>query len=222
MRGRLRLRSIVLLALAISWCLSACSGNGSESGPAKAAADCRRTNGAPQQSRAFSDAASLSSVRLKPGPAITPKEASREAPARRGKPLILSGTIYAEDCRTPLAGAVIDVWQVDADGIYGPGHGTSHLRCCYLQGTVQTGADGRYTIETIEPGRYANDPSAPAHIHFDVHYRSAGLLTEVFFAGDPKVPADDSGGEVIRLRNDGDRKLARFDIVLAAAAETGD
>lgn len=157
-----------------------------------------------------------------PGPDITAKEAAAEAPARRGTPLIVSGTVYAADCSTPLEGVLIEAWQTDAEGVYGPGHGTDNLRCCFLQGTVKTGADGRYELETIRPGHYRGETSPPpAHIHLNVHHAGAGVLTEVQFAGDPYLPAGASGAEVIELRSesgpDGEHLSGRFDIVLAQA-----
>jgi catechol 1,2-dioxygenase len=159
-------------------------------------------------------------VKLGPGSAITPEEAAEEAPARRGTPLILTGTVYAEDCRTPLAGAIIEVWQTDSRGVYGPGDRSGNPRCCYLQGTLETDSSGRYTIETIRPGHYGR---RAAHIHLNVHYRDArGVLTEVLFAGDPYLTSAEPGAEVIRLRKESgpEGKLLRgkFDIVLAAEA----
>ncbi|MCH7860034.1 MAG: hypothetical protein IID14_10130, partial [Candidatus Marinimicrobia bacterium] len=35
-----------------------------------------------------------------------------------GAPLVVAGTIYANNCVTPLPGASIDVWQADGDGNY--------------------------------------------------------------------------------------------------------
>jgi protocatechuate 3,4-dioxygenase beta subunit len=157
-------------------------------------------------------------VKLGPGPDITSEEAAAEAPARRGQPLIVSGTVYAADCRTPLAGAVIEAWQTDARGVYGPGHGTDNLRCCYLQGTVKTDADGHYEIKTIRPGHYrGEEPPPPAHIHLNVHHGDGGVFTEVTFADDPYV-IEGEGAEAVRLRKQGSRLVGRFDIVLA---ETG-
>jgi catechol 1,2-dioxygenase len=225
-----------MLALAVSSALTACSGSGSEKGrsddrsstPRVAApsssmpTDCRLTRGGAAQGSTPESSDVLSFVKLQPGSAITPEEAAAEAPARRGTPLILSGTVYGSDCRTPLPGALIEVWQTDARGVYGPGHGSANARCCYLQGIVKTDSAGRYSIQTIQPGHYRGEETPPpAHIHFNVHYDGTpGVLTEVVFAGDPYLMGE-SGAEVIRLREDsgseGKRLLGRFDIVLAEA-----
>ena len=217
-------RFLALAALAASATLGACSGSEESSSTqptpsptVTTPADCRPTSGGEAQGTTSGSSGAPSSVKLKPSAAITPQEAAAEAAARRGTRIILSGTVYAADCTTPLAGAVIEAWQTDARGAYGPGHGGEELRCCYLQGFVETDADGRYEIRTIRPGHYRGENTPPpAHIHLNVHYAGAsGVLTEVVFAGDPYLPDDVSGPEVVTLRKDEGRLLGRFDIVLA-------
>ena len=220
----------VLVALATCVALAACSRSGEPSSStepatthsetaAAATDDCRPTTGGEAQGSVPESTDAPSVVRLKPGADITPEEAAAEAPARRGTPLILSGTVFAADCRTPLAGALIEAWQTDARGAYGPDSGSGEPRCCYLLGVVETDSDGRYSIRTIRPGHYRGlGPPPPAHIHLNVHYEGAGVLTEVLFAGDPYLPAGASGPEVIRLRKSEGRLLGRFDIVLAESS----
>lgn len=217
-----------LVALAASTALAACSGSGEgsstepASAPSETAAatgDCRPTIGEEAQGSVPASTEIPSVVRLEPGAEITPEEAAAEAPARRGTPLILSGTVYAADCRTPLAAALIEAWQTDARGVYGPGQAGGEPRCCFLQGLVKTDSDGRYSIRTIRPGHYRGEkPPPPAHIHLNVHYEGTGVLTEVVFADDPYLE-DDSHAGVIRLRKDGGRLLGRFDIVLAESSK---
>jgi len=206
-----------IAALALMCGLAACSGNGSETAgtetsPAQTAPECEATAGGPAQGTAGNPDGS--SIKLRPSAEITAEEAAKEAPHRKGTPLVVSGTVYEADCRTPASGAVINVWQTDARGGYGPGHGGDNLRCCYLQGSLETDSEGRYTIETIEPGHYrGEDPPPPAHIHMEVLYGDGGLLTEAFFAGDPYLE-DGAEGEVLTLEEDSGRLTARFDIVL--------
>jgi protocatechuate 3,4-dioxygenase beta subunit len=221
MRNVVPARAVVL---AVALCaLAACSGGDSETSPADApststAADCQPTTGGTAQGTPTAGTDARSFVKLGPGSEITKEEAAAEAPARRGRPLFISGTVYGPDCRTPLSGALIEVWQTDARGVYGPGQRSGELRCCYLQGTVKTDSDGEYRIQTIRPAHYrGEDPPPPAHIHFNIHHGETGVLTEVVFADDPYLPADASGGEVISLQKDGNRLLGRFDIVLARA-----
>jgi catechol 1,2-dioxygenase len=153
---------------------------------------------------------------------VTPEEAVAEAAARQGTPLIITGTVYANDCRTALAGAFIEVWQTDARGEYGPGHGTESLRCCYLLAALETDSRGQYRIQTIRPGHYRGaDPPPPAHIHFNVLYPGTlGVATELDFAGDPYLTKLDAHNEAISLHragSGGGLLRGRFDIVLASS-----
>src|SRR6266508_3805365 len=88
-------------------------------------------------------------IRLGPGLRVKPSAAAIAA-SRRGQRLVVSGTVYAPDCTTPLEGAVVHLWQANGDGVYGPGpQGPGEVRCCYLQGTLRTNARGRYQVETV-------------------------------------------------------------------------
>lgn len=121
-------------------------------------------------------------LELGPGPGISPTGA-------KGEKLVISGSVYAEDC-TPLAGAMMNVWQTDANGEYGPGHGTDDMRCCYLMGSLRTDARGRYQLITVKPAHYKGEQRPPpAHIHVEIsHARAGQLQTEIVFAGDPYLP----------------------------------
>jgi catechol 1,2-dioxygenase len=108
-----------------------------------------------------------------------------------GDRIALDGVVLADDCATPLAGAALDVWQADASGAYHePGAGEPFR----LRGNVAAAADGTWMVDTIKPGNYRNGPGwRPAHIHFIVShpgYRS--VTTQLYFAGDPYLPPNDS------------------------------
>jgi catechol 1,2-dioxygenase len=182
---------------------------------------CTVTPGEPAQGTAPAAGDAPSRVRLGPAPELR-GSARAAAAARHGQRLLVSGTVYAADCATPLAGATLQVWQTDADGVYGPGHGTANITCCYLQGTLRTDARGRYEFTTVKPGRYQGltDPP-PAHIHFDVRHPDAGgLMTELLFEGDPSLSP--GLGHVARLTtvagSDPPLQRASFDIVLPRRA----
>src|SRR6266508_910787 len=125
------------------------------------------------------------------------------AASRRGQRLVVSGTVYAPDCTTPLAGAVVHLWQANGEGVYGPGpQGPGEVRCCYLQGTLRTNARGRYQVQTVKPAHYQGaKPPPPGHIHLEVSHPAAGvLLTELHFQGDPYLEESLDSGPVIGLR----------------------
>jgi protocatechuate 3,4-dioxygenase beta subunit len=99
-----------------------------------------------------------------------------------GERLVVSGTVYAADGKTPLAGVSVYVYHTDIKGYYsGETTNNSNPR---LHGTMLTDARGRYEFETIKPGPY---PAArvPAHIHYVVNapgYKQK--IFEIVFEGD--------------------------------------
>ena len=127
-----------------------------------------------------------SSARLGPGMELKPTKRNLAA-ARVGKPLVVTGKVRSEDC-APLGGATINVWQTNGKGRYGPRAGGGD-RCCYLQATIRTEADGSYGLGTVMPKGYAG---GPPHIHVTAgHPDAEGLLTELIFGpeGSPDVVA---------------------------------
>ena len=79
-----------------------------------------------------------------------------------GEPLIISGTIYGPDGRTPAPGITLSVYQTDATGVYTTSGGNN--RNTRLHGSMVSNAEGQYEFRTIKPGSYPGS-SNPAHIH---------------------------------------------------------
>jgi protocatechuate 3,4-dioxygenase, beta subunit len=79
-----------------------------------------------------------------------------------GEPLIVSGTVYAPDGKTPMAGANLYVYQTDTTGRYSTSGGEN--RGTRIHGLMRTDAGGRYEFRTIQPGAYPGRTN-PAHIH---------------------------------------------------------
>lgn len=102
-----------------------------------------------------------------------------------GTGLVVEGTVYGCDCATPLAEAIVDVWQANDAGAY---DNVGYV----LRGRVKTGSDGRYRVETILPGWYLNGATyRPRHIHYKVsHPDGTALTTQLYFEGDPYIPDD--------------------------------
>jgi protocatechuate 3,4-dioxygenase beta subunit len=125
--------------------------------------------------------------------------------------LVITGSVYAADCITPLPNTVLEVCQANAAGEYTD-----------LEGTLMTDADGHYQIDTIMPGMYG----APAHIHMRIYHPSAQAIeTELVFAGDPNLPDTTAGFAVIPLARDeaavDSGSHGVFDIVLTPSDDTG-
>lgn len=120
-----------------------------------------------------------------------------------GERVLMRGRVL-DAAGQPLAGALLDFWQTDADGQYSqatPHKGEFNLRC-----RMHTDAQGRYALQTVKPryysvpydgpvgdllragGRHALRPS-----HFHVRVSAPGhrpLVTELFAEDDPYIDAD--------------------------------
>ena len=103
-----------------------------------------------------------------------PARSSLVEPGMAGTPIRISGRVFDQNC-TPLAGARVDFWQADANGVYDNAGYT-------LRGYVVTDDDGSYVLDTIEPGVY---PGRPPHIHVKVFAADGRelLTTQMYFAG---------------------------------------
>lgn len=109
------------------------------------------------------------------------------SPDEPGERLILSGTVYRSDGRTPAAGVVIYAHHANEAGRYAGGGGETiwSRRHGRLRGWIKTGPDGRYEFRTIKPGIYP-DRNGPAHIHLFVAEpgRRPYWIDDVVFAGE--------------------------------------
>lgn len=105
-----------------------------------------------------------------------------------GEPLVIAGTIFAADGKTPVEGARLYVYHTDASGRYTRNFLRRRPR---LRGWMKTGADGRYEFRTIRPGAYPGE-RIPAHIHATLSApgHSEKWIEDFLFIGDPNVPAE--------------------------------
>jgi protocatechuate 3,4-dioxygenase beta subunit len=86
------------------------------------------------------------------------------AASEAGEPLVVSGTIYLPDGKTPANGIILSVYQTDATGVYSTKSNNGAHRDTRIHGAMKTNADGRYEFRTIKPGSYPQSTN-PAHIH---------------------------------------------------------
>ena len=145
-----------------------------------------------------------------------------------GEPGIVHGRVTATD-GTPIAGALLDIWQNAANGLYSnedPDQPDDNLR-----GRLRADADGSYRFTTIRPMPYTvpqdgpvgamlramrRHPWRPAHIHFKVTapgYRD--LITELYPDDDRYIDEDAVFGvrdslAVRFTRNDSSEDAARY------------
>jgi len=96
---------------------------------------------------------------------------------RLGVPLALTlrvAQVSASAC-APLAGALVDIWQCDALGVYSDvGEASGQL---FLRGQQVTDASGAASFITIYPGWY---PGRTVHIHFKVRAAAGASQTYEF------------------------------------------
>jgi protocatechuate 3,4-dioxygenase beta subunit len=127
------------------------------------------------------------------------------------KVLEVRGRVVGCDCETPLADAIVDIWQADESGAY---DNTGYL----LRGRMLTDTDGQYLYSSVLPGAYLNGSQyRPKHIHYKVTHPSAsGLVTQLYFQGDPYIPQDPfvKDALVMPLSEDSGIYRVTFDIVL--------
>lgn len=160
-------------------------------------------------------------------------------PQRDGEPgerLIFSGTVRSTD-GSPIAGAMLDVWQASAAGEYSNFHPT--VPAGNLRGRLTADDLGRFEFETIVPPSYGiPDQGAtaqllealgrhlirPGHIHVKVsHPTCRTLTTQIYFDGDPYLDSDVVGAVkdslVVKLEGTGSGEMrCAYDFVLVPAA----
>ncbi len=95
---------------------------------------------------------------------------------RPGLPMLLRLQVVTADC-APIAGARVDVWHCDADGVYSGVQGDTGT---FLRGSQDTGGDGVATFRTVFPGWY---PGRVVHVHYKVFLPGGRevLTSQVFF-----------------------------------------
>jgi len=103
----------------------------------------------------------------------------------------------------PIAGATLDIWQADGDGLYDAQHGGDEP---WMRGIFKSDANGRFVVQTVLPVPYAIpmdgsvgelmtrtdiSPMRPSHIHFLIeapgHTR---LITHLFRKSCPYIETD--------------------------------
>jgi catechol 1,2-dioxygenase len=153
-----------------------------------------------------------------------------------GTPLEFTGQARSVD-GTPLAGALVELWQADDLGFYSqfaPGLPEWNLR-----GSFTANENGDYSISTIQPAPYQIPTDGacgqliaaagwhawrPAHLHLKVSAPGHQLLTtQLYFPGDPHNGDDIAGAVKPELmldpkpRDDAEGEIVKYDFVLDPA-----
>ena len=120
----------------------------------------------------------------------------------------VSGTACA-----PVAGAIVDVWQCDAHGVYSDVRDIdgqfNTVGQKFLRGHQVTGSNGEARFSTVYPGWY---PGRTVHIHFKIRTNPGGgrgkeFTSQLYFDdafSDQVFAAAPYAAKGNRTRNDGD------------------
>ena len=120
-------------------------------------------------------------------------------PDEPGEQLIISGTIFKKDGKTPAPEVILYVYHTDNKGLYSPApKQTAAKRHGHLRGWVKSDENGRYEFKTIRPASYPNSRN-PQHIHPIIKEPGLTLywIDEFLFKDDPLL------SEQEKIRNDG-------------------
>jgi len=150
-----------------------------------------------------------------------------QAAEARGIRVQLHGLILDAGGR-PLAGALVEIWQVDSNGIYLHSRGGDRQRLdpgFQGYGRFTTAADGRYRFRTIRPVPY---PGRTPHIHVAVTLPGMPrFATQCYVHGEPLNQRDGLLNAIrdprlrellivpfVPVSGQTDEQVARFDVVL--------
>lgn len=157
-----------------------------------------------------------------------PYRAKITPPLSSGVVLIVRGRVWSFETKKPLAGAVLDIWQADANGRYdfADNNPSKPLKEYICRARLMTDETGSYEFETVRPGNYEASPGRmrPSHIHYWVrHAEAKELVTQLYFKDDKYNDGNDpfiKKSLIIETQKqtvgNASYELCVFDIVLAA------
>lgn len=120
-----------------------------------------------------------------------PLKSNLVLPYAKGTPIVLKGSIFKENGKTPVNNALVEIWHCDENEVYDNASDEYKYR-----GGQKTKADGKYEFKSILPVPYKADPNddsswRPAHIHMRVSVpNQQDLITQIYFKGGKYVETD--------------------------------
>ncbi len=104
-----------------------------------------------------------------------------------GEPMIISGTVFEADGKTPAPNALIYFYHTDKFGIYGREGQPKHGR---FRGWMLTDAKGRYEFSSIRPASYPNSTQSQ-HVHMTLTTLESreDWIDSILFEGDKFLTA---------------------------------
>ena len=144
---------------------------------------------------------------------------------QNGQKLLITGTIYKLDGRTPAPDVILYYYHTDINGKYSKQGDLDArvLRHGYIRGWVKSDENGKYSIYTVRPRSYP-DRDFAAHIHPAIKepaIEKEYYIDEFVFDDDPLLTADKrramenrGGSGILRVLEKGDLQIAEHDIIL--------
>ncbi|HTH54511.1 MAG TPA: hypothetical protein VL728_00610 [Cyclobacteriaceae bacterium] len=140
-----------------------------------------------------------------------------------GERMIIKGTIFKKDGKTPAPNVILYVYHTDNKGLYSRSpNQTQALRHGHLRGWMKSDDRGRYEFRTIRPASYPNR-RAPQHIHPLI--KEEGLMRywidEYLFDDDPLLTNEEKskqsnrgGSGIVHLIKENGVWIGKRDITL--------
>ena len=145
--------------------------------------------------------------------------------SQKGQKLLVTGTIYKLDGKTPAPDVILYYYHTDINGVYASKQGLDPrvVRHGYIRGWVKSDENGKYAIYTVRPAPYPNT-NFEAHIHpaikepnIDKEY----YIDEFVFDDDKLLTREKrkrlenrGGSGILSLFNKDDLQIAEHNIVL--------
>lgn len=142
-----------------------------------------------------------------------------------GQKLLITGTIYKPDGKTPAPDIILYYYHTDIHGYYAnkPGLVQRVVRHGYIRGWVKSDQHGKYSIYTVRPAPYPNT-DFEAHIHPTI--KEPGINNEYYIdefvfdddkllTGEKRKKLTNRGGSgILRVLQKNDLQIAEHNIIL--------
>ena len=144
---------------------------------------------------------------------------------QKGQKLLITGTIFKLDGKTPAPNVILYYYHTDINGYYANKEGLDQrvARHGYIRGWVKSDENGKYAIYTVRPAPYPNE-DMPAHIHpaikepnIDKEYYIDEFVfdDDKLLTGEKRRAMENRGGSgILRVLVSGDLQIAEHNIVL--------
>jgi protocatechuate 3,4-dioxygenase beta subunit len=144
---------------------------------------------------------------------------------QNGQKLLITGTIYNLDGKTPAPDVILYYYHTDIDGYYAnnPDLDQQVERHGYIRGWVKSDKNGKYSIYTVRPAPYPNT-DFEAHIHPAIkepNIEKEYYIDEFVFdddkllTGEKRKKLQNRGGSgILSVIEKGDLQIAEHNIIL--------